>query len=258
MPVVDRFTALADAYLHRIPGGMGRTAPRVAINLHKGTIGLVVLALMFRAGDFGLAAWLYLALHGSYGVLWLVKDVAFPDPAWRGRASISSAVATFVLPLGLYYLAPLVMFTGLGRAIPGGWGTTATLPPPVAGAAVACYAVGVFLHFGADAQKHFVLAHARPRRLVTDGFFAATRNPNYLGEILIYASFALLAQHWLPWAACGLVWLGVFLPNMLRKERSMSRYPEHAAWVARTGFLLPRLRTLTAAVRSRRSHAGSR
>jgi protein-S-isoprenylcysteine O-methyltransferase Ste14 len=246
--IAEKLSAYADGYLHRLPGGAGRTSPRVAINLHKATVGLVVLALMLRSGDRSLAAWLYLVLHGTYGLSWLVKDVAFPDPAWRGRASIASAIATFVYPLGLYYLAPLVMLTGLGAAVPGGWGTTATLPVGVAAAAVACYAVGAFLHFGADAQKHFVLEHRRPRRLITDGFFAATRNPNYLGEILIYASFCLLAQHWLPWAACALVWILVFVPNMLRKERSMARYPEHAAWVARTGFLLPDVRTLLGAV----------
>jgi protein-S-isoprenylcysteine O-methyltransferase Ste14 len=248
MRLAERMTAFTDWYLHRIPGGAGRTAPRVPINLHKGTVGLLVLALMLRAGDFTLAAWLYLVLHGSYGVFWIVKDVAFPDPAWRGRASIASAIATFLFPLGLYYVAPLVMLTGLGEAVPGGWGTNETLRAPVAAAAVACYAIGAFLHFGADAQKHWVLAHERPRRLLTSGFFAATRNPNYLGEILIYAAFALLAQHWLPWAAYGLVWLTVFVPNMLRKERSMSRYPEHAAWVARTGFLLPNPRTLLRAL----------
>lgn len=244
MRFAEALSAFNEVYLYRLPGGTGRTAPRVPINLHKVTIGAVVLALMWRVGDFSLAAWLYLALHGSYGLFWLVKDVAFPDPSWRAPQSISSAVAVFVYPLGLYYLAPLVMLTGLGSAVPGGWGTTTTLPAGVAAAAVACYAVGVFLHFGADGQKHFVLTHRKPRRLITDGFFAATRNPNYLGEILIYASFCLLAQHWLPWAACVLVWLQVFLPNMLRKERSMARYPEHSAWVARTGLLLPSIPTL--------------
>lgn len=237
-----------DWFLHRIPGGAGRTYPRVPINLHKTTVGLVVLALMAAAGDFSLAAWLYLALHGSYGVLWLVKDVAFPDPSWRSPCSIASAAAVFVFPLGLYYLAPLVMLTPLGHVVPGGWGTTATLPLPVAFAAVLCFAIGSFLHYVADAQKHFVLAHQRPRRLITTGLFAASRNPNYLGEILIYSSFNLLAQHWLPWAACAVVWVGIFLPNMLRKERSMSRYPEHAAWKARTGLLLPHPGTLLRAL----------
>lgn len=239
---------LNDRVLHRLPGGAGRTTPRVPINLHKTTIGLVVLALMLASGDFSLAALLYLALHGAYGLLWLVKDVAFPDPSWRSPCSISSAIAIFVFPLGLYYLAPLVMLTPLGTLVPGGWGTTATLPSGVAFAAVLCFSIGSFLHFVADAQKHFVLAHQRPRQLITTGLFSATRNPNYLGEILIYSAFNLLAQHWLPWAACAVVWAGIFLPNMLAKERSMSRYPEHAAWVARTGLLLPKPSTLLRAL----------
>jgi hypothetical protein len=56
----------------------------------------------------------------------------------------------FVYPLGFYYLAPLVMLTPLGSAVPGGWGTAAPLPAGVAAAAVASYALGVFLHFGVD------------------------------------------------------------------------------------------------------------
>lgn len=239
-----RLSEINDLVLHRLPGGASRTTPRVPINLHKALMGPFVLALMFASGDFSLAALLYLALHGTYGVLWIVKDVAFPDPSWRAPCSIGSALAISVFPLGLYLLAPLVMLTPLGTLVPGGWGTTATLPPGVAFAAVVCFALGSFLHFVADAQKHYVLAHQRPRQLITTGLFSATRNPNYLGEILIYSSFNLLAQHWLPWAACAWVWSMIFLPNMLAKDRSMSRYPEHAAWVARTGLLLPKPSTL--------------
>ncbi|HEX4934997.1 MAG TPA: DUF1295 domain-containing protein, partial [Gemmatimonadaceae bacterium] len=121
-----------------------------------------------------------------------------------------------------------------------GWGS-GTLPPGLVGGAVALFAVGAFFHFVADAQKYFVLRHRRPRQLITDGMFALTRNPNYLGEILIYSAFNLLAQHWLPWVACALVWVQLFWVNMRRKEESMARYPEHAAWVRRTGLLVPSL-----------------
>ena len=194
---------------------------------------------MFSVDDFTLAAWLYLALHGMYGILWVAKDVAFGDPSWQQPSSVGSGVAIFIYPLGLYYLPPLIMFTSLGSLIPGGWGATSTLPLTVAFAAVVCFLLGAFFHFVSDAQKYYVLKHQRPRQLITNGLFALTRNPNYFGEILIYAAFNLLAQHWLPWAACALVWTQVFLVNMLHKEHSMSRYPEHAAWVRRTGFLLP-------------------
>ncbi|MCP4895861.1 MAG: DUF1295 domain-containing protein [bacterium] len=213
--------------------------PRQVINLHKASVGPLTLALMLSTGDFSLAAWLYLALHGVYGILWIAKDVAFGDPSWQRPSSVTSGIATFIFPLGLYYLPPLIMFTPLGTLIPGGWGTTSTLPLPVAFAAVVLFLIGAFFHFVSDAQKHFVLKYRQPRRLITDGLFSLTRNPNYFGEILMYASFNLLAQHWLPWVACGLIWLQVFLVNMLRKDASMARYPDHAQWVRRTGLLLP-------------------
>ena len=79
------------------------------------------------------------------------------------------------------------------------------------------------------------------RGLIVDGFFARTRNPNYLGEMMIYSSFAVVAGHWLPWVVLVWVWLFLFVPNMLRKDASMARYPEWAAYRARTGLLLPRL-----------------
>jgi protein-S-isoprenylcysteine O-methyltransferase Ste14 len=241
MPLVHRIWRFNDWYLHRVPGGAGLMRPRQVINLHKISVGPLTLALMFAAGDFSLAAWLYLALHGVYGILWVAKDIAFGDSSWQRPSSVGSGIAVFFFPLGLYYLPPLLMFTALGTAVPGGWGTTATLPLPLAFAAVVLFLVGAFFHFVSDAQKHYVLEHQKPRRLITDGLFALTRNPNYLGEILMYAAFNLLAQHWLPWVACLAVWLQVFLVNMLHKEQSMARYPEHADWVRRTGFLVPSL-----------------
>jgi len=241
MRLVSRVWRFNDWYLHRIPGGAGLVRPRQVINLHKVSVGPLTLALMFLSGDFSVAAWLYLALHGIYGILWVAKDVAFGDPSWRRPSSIGSGIATFVFPLGLYYLPPLIMFTALGDSIPGGWGTPASLPLPVGFAAMVLFLIGAFFHFVSDAQKHYVLTYRRPRSLITDGLFALTRNPNYFGEILMYSAFNLLAQHWLPWVACSVVWLQVFLVNMLHKERSMARYPEHAAWVRSTGFLVPSL-----------------
>jgi len=34
---------------------------------------------------------------------------------------------------------------------------------------------------------------------------------------------------------------GVFIPNMLKKDRSLSRYPEFDAYKANSGLLLPKL-----------------
>ena len=89
----------------------------------------------------------------------------------------------------------------------------------------------------ADAQKFFTL---RLRTgLITDGMFRWVRHPNYLGEMLIYSSFALLVWHWFPVLVLAWVWLGCFAVNMVLKEASLSR---HSGWVAyrqRTWWLLP-------------------
>ena len=54
-----------------------------------------------------------------------------------------------------------------------------------------------------DAQKHYTLQYKRG--LITTGWFSRVRHPNYLGEMMLYASFAVVAGHVLPWLvlACG-------------------------------------------------------
>merc|ERR1712146_31214 len=108
------------------------------------------------------------------------------------------------------------------------------------GACVLTYALGVVLMVGSDAQKYFVLRERKG--LITDGFFARVRNPNYLGEMMLYGSFAALSGHWQPWCVLAWVWLGVFTPNILHKEARMSRHGKiWDSYAARAGMLLPRL-----------------
>jgi steroid 5-alpha reductase family enzyme len=200
---------------------------RHVINLHKGTTALVIGALMLAYGNGSLGAWVYLALHGTYGMLWLLKERIFPDRQWQQPIGWFPAVVMFLV-LALYWLAPFLLISS--GAVP---------PLPLVAVAIALNLLGVFLHFGSDAQKHFVL-QLQPG-LIDDGFFARSRNTNYLGELLIYLSFALLAMHWLPYAVLAGFALAVFLPNMRKKDESLSRYPGFATYRERSGLLLPRL-----------------
>jgi protein-S-isoprenylcysteine O-methyltransferase Ste14 len=97
---------------------------------------------------------------------------------------------------------------------------------------------GVFLHYVSDAQKFFVLQLRKG--VVQDGLFARTRNPNYLGEVLINGGFAVASWHW-PLALVLAGWFPYFARNMRRKDRSMSRYREFAAYKDRTGIFVPSL-----------------
>ena len=98
-----------------------------------------------------------------------------------------------------------------------------------------------------DAQKFFVLQLRKG--LIEDGLFARTRNPNYLGEVVIYGGFALASWHWQPFVVLA-GWSVFFIRNMRRKDQSMSRHPEFAAYKARTGMLLPSLGTGSTQIRT--------
>jgi steroid 5-alpha reductase family enzyme len=212
-----------------------------AIDLHKSLTGPFVLALMATFDVWTAAAWTYLALHGSYGLAWVIKDRTFPNPQWRRKTTWSGVAAAWTF-LSLYWVAPTLLVLGAAGVIGNdpvgpGW--------PVLAAAIAAYALGLTLMVGADIQKNLLLARRADGRdhagLVDYGFFARTRHPNYLGEMLIYGSFALVAGHWLPWLILAAVWSLFFLPNMLAIDASVSRYPGYPEWEARTGLLLPKL-----------------
>lgn len=241
-------------YLHhcRPIGGPIAFTARQPINLHKGFVGVVYAAILSSFGGpsaftfkqpFGPAALVLFVCHSIYGFSWLTKDLFYPDASWMKPGSPLGVVAVFIYPLGVYYLPMWCLVTSsLGAPDP-----SALCPMPfargdepwVVGGGLVCYLVGFLYHFTADAQKYFVLREQRPRRLITDGMFTYTRNPNYFGEVLIYAGFALWSCNAVVLPLFATVWLLVFVPNMLAKDASMSRHPGWRAWADRTNLLFP-------------------
>ena len=199
----------------------------VVINIQKGGTLPYVLFLMMSFDNWSPSACFYAAAHGSYGLIWLLKHFLVADPKWNTDTTVLSQVLSFALVLGPYWIAPYLLVSGIAPAP----SNTRCL------AAMVCYAVGVVLMVVSDCYKLVTLKHKRG--LVVDGPFALVRHPNYLGEMMVYGGFAAMVPHWLPWAVLAWVWLQLFLPNMLLKEASMSRYDEWDAYYARTGMLLP-------------------
>jgi protein-S-isoprenylcysteine O-methyltransferase Ste14 len=199
------------------------------IDSHKGATAAAAFAAIavFDAWD-NPASWLYLAMHGTYGLLWVLKSRTFPDAQWEQPCGIGYGAVIWG-GLSLYWITPFLIA-----------GSDVRPPYPWVALCVAAWGLGVFLHFASDLQKHTHLA-AR-RGLLTDGLWARTRNPNYLGELLIYGGFGALAwdKAWVPAAVLMLFLVAVWIPNMQKKDRSLSRHEGFAAWKARTGLLFPR------------------
>ena len=226
-PWLQRWNRLRDHLSDDFLGGPKVLRLAWVINAQKGATLPFVLALMVLWDRWTPTAFVYAGLHGGYGLIWLLKEAIFPDPAWQRRVTFGGALNAWLLVLGLYWVAPvLIVRNGVEQ------------PGAILMAATLLCVLGVVLMMGSDAQKYFVLKQ-RPG-LITDGFFARVRHPNYLGEMMIYGSFALLAGHPVPWVVLAWVWGGTFLPNMWTKEARMSRHAGWAEYRARSGLLWPR------------------
>lgn len=201
------------------------------VNAQKAGTFLALGAMMWLYRNDSPAAWVYLALHGGYGLVWIIKDLSFPDPNWQVRVTIGGGVNAFVLVLGWYWVIGWLLISGRG-------GGPYPLPDPAWFClCITLCLVGSALMVGADAQKYFTL-RLRPG-LITDGLFRYIRHPNYLGEMLIYGAFALMAWHWLAALVLAWVWCSLFAVNMIAKEASLSRHPGWAEYRQRSWWLLP-------------------
>ena len=164
------------------------TRVRHFINAHKILTPLVVVALMVYFDFWGVLAWVYLALHGTYCVLWMIKEYTYRDRRFEQEIHPVAGFIFVFCALGAYWIAPFLI---ISREM--------TAPSWLIALAISITTLGVFYHYVSDAHKHAVLAIRKG--LITDGLFSRSRNPNYFGEMLIYFGFAILAQHWLPFLA---------------------------------------------------------
>ncbi|MCK5317058.1 MAG: DUF1295 domain-containing protein [Anaerolineales bacterium] len=197
------------------------------INTQKAATGPATLLMMAIFDQWqNPTAWIYLALHGTYGFLWAMKSFLFPDKTWEKKTGWGYGLVIWG-GLTLYWVAPWILMSRGVHA-----------PPWYMGACVSLYVMGVFLHFSTDMQKHTSLK-LQPERLITDGMMARTRNLNYFGELLIYLSFGLLAMHWVPIVILSLWVAIIWFPNMGRKDKSLSRYTRFEEYRRRSKLFIP-------------------
>ena len=196
------------------------------INLHKGLTAFVVVGLMIFFNNFTIAPYVYLALHGTYGLLWLLKEKIFPDPYFKEKINFFTSISGFIF-LGSYWVAPFILIS-----------SQKSIPNIIIASSISINILGIFLHFASDAQKYFTLK--LKKGLIKEGFFKNIRNTNYLGEILIYLSFAILSMSPIPFAILLIFFLIVFLPRMIKKDKSLSKYDSFEDYKKKTGLLLPK------------------
>ena len=176
-----RFTAFMT---ERFLGGPQVLKFSWVINFQKTGTFFYILLLMNYYQNFSVAACVYLALHGMYGFCWMLKHFAFPDRSWEKKVTIGGGLMAFVLVLGLYWVFPYLLISG----ILGPDQKMASLT--ILTAAISLHTLGVVIMMTADCQKYFTLKYHQG--LIREGLFKYIRHPNYLGEIMLYASYAMI------------------------------------------------------------------
>ncbi|MBP5974381.1 steroid 5-alpha reductase [Brasilonema sp. CT11] len=166
---------------------------------------------------FGIQDWrqvIYLCLHISYLLWWLVEQWFFP----LRREQI------FNQPVGVGELIFGLLFTGAFYVLPGYLAFTNSIPLSMTAAVVALplYIFGRLVNDCADVQQ-----------------MTAKQNINYLGDWLRYLSFAVLAGSLWAYLVPGAIAL-VYFQRISQKEQAMSaKYPDYAEYRQSTARLIP-------------------
>lgn len=162
-----------------------------------------MIAFMIYFDNFSLGCWLYLALHGSYGLCWYFKHCTFPDAQFETKLTLLSAISSYTFVLGPYSLAAFWLASGRSPI------QAQTPHPERVFVAIVLYLFGIILMLGQDGQKYFTLLNKRG--LITIGYNALSRNSNYLGEMILYTSFNVIAQSVPTWYVYMVIWTTIFL-----------------------------------------------
>jgi len=197
------------------------------IDSNKGVTFLAILAMMAVYHQWSNpTAWVYLALHGTYGILWVLKTQLFPDANWIRKTSLWFGLVSWAV-LVLYWIPAWLVMSRRVQA-----------PFWLLAACISLYTFGVFFVFTGDMQK-FTALKLRPGELITDGMFGLSRNINYFGELLIYLAFAILPLT--PWAFLPLAAFIVtfWIPNIVRKEKILASLPGFAEYKKKVKLFFP-------------------
>ena len=203
------------------------------IDIHKGLNSIAILLLMLYFDSWNnLIAWIYLALHGTYGYLWILKSRIFPDKQWENKTNLSYGLLIWV-GLSLYWISPYIIISG-NRILP----FSIPMYPIYIFFCLTIYILGIFFHFTSDMQKHTQLKYKKGN-LIDNGMFKSLRNTNYLGELFIYLGFSLLALDWTPLLALLCFVFIIWIPNMYKKDKSLAKYPDFKKYKSKTKKFIP-------------------
>ncbi len=122
---------------------------KYVIDFSKSVTWITVLGLIYYFNQTdNITAWIYFCLHGSYGIMWVMKSNIFPDKSWEEKANLPYAI--FMLFCLMANWSPAFIITTQEPVFH-------IASPQVIVASIIIFIFGVFYHFVSDMQKHIFL-----------------------------------------------------------------------------------------------------
>jgi protein-S-isoprenylcysteine O-methyltransferase Ste14 len=187
---------------------------------------LIAFALIFGIKDFRQV--IYMCLHISYCLWWLVEQWFYPQ-----RRQI------FGEPVGVGGFIASLLFIGALYSLPGYLAFINPTPLSFTTAAIALplFIFGTLINAIADIQK--MTAKQYGAGLVSDGIWRFSRNINYFGDLLRYLSFSVVAGSIWAYIVPTLIAM-LYLQRIFQKEQSMpQKYQEYAEYQRSSSRLIP-------------------
>ncbi|MGB5963506.1 MAG: DUF1295 domain-containing protein [Coleofasciculaceae cyanobacterium] len=187
---------------------------------------LIAFALIFGIQDFRQV--IYLCLHISYCLWWLVEQWFYPQrrQIFAEPVSVGGFIASLLFIGALYSLPGYLAFI---NPTPLSLTTTAIVLP--------MFIFGTLINACADIQK--MTAKQYGAGLVIDGIWRFSRNINYFGDLLRYLSFSVVAGSIWAYIVPTLIAI-IYLQRIFQKEKSMpEKYQDYAEYQSSSSRLIP-------------------
>eukprot|EP00331_Platyophrya_macrostoma_P015947 CAMPEP_0176463356 /NCGR_PEP_ID=MMETSP0127-20121128/35832_1 /TAXON_ID=938130 /ORGANISM="Platyophrya macrostoma, Strain WH" /LENGTH=359 /DNA_ID=CAMNT_0017855485 /DNA_START=20 /DNA_END=1099 /DNA_ORIENTATION=+ len=223
----DRLPKIIETLTYSIPPNIKTLPLSFYANFQKGSMFFFLLYLMYYFKNYSRGAFIYLAMHASYGFMWNLKTLAFPDRAHLAKMSIGSLPLLFTVLIGYWYLGYFMM-SGQGIQNPS---------PERICIGVCIFTLGSVLMM--TAQKYFTLKYKKG--LIDSGMISRNRNTNYLGEMMLYGALAYMngtEKSYVPWAILLTVWTIVFSITIFAKELSLKKKEGYQQYKEKSWLLL--------------------
>ncbi len=149
MSIIKKYAEIFDPQYTFLSVGPKILPLNYLINIQKGGTLFFMFFLMCYYDNFSIGAWTYLALHGSYGFIWVIKDMVFPDKGFSHKISLPEVFGVSLV---------LVAYWGVGFIMMSGMADNNPTPERIF-CCIFLYVVGLVLMVLTDLQKYLILQY---------------------------------------------------------------------------------------------------